>query len=325
MNIFYALSEGRGRLTETNLSAFAAFLLAPDKPHGLSDAFLRAFLAEVAKCSGEPDRFNDVLASTRLTAEIGLEKRYEGRPPRTVDIDIQIMAGDDPLQRKGHHLIIENKVKAASAQVSQLADQFACISEANRDEPAPITVVFLTPPGDASSLRAEFEALDLDGDRLHRKAWLRWTGGPDGHLSIVEIIRDLLRREATAEIEPITDYTRHTLKAFVLFLQREIVTEAAARRRFPGQAMDVIEQRPIELEGKSYVIARYSGGPVKVFDVDADQEVDAMPKLRLANEHYQLGISLLGSGGRGLNTQLLGKYVLSALSKRGLDEASGSE
>lgn len=164
----------------------------------------------------------------------------------------------------------------------------------------------------------------------HRKAWLRWTGGTQPQRSVAELIRDLLRREAIAEIEPITDYTRHTLKAFVQFLQGEIVAESVAKRRFASRdSMDVIEQRLVELDGKGYVIARYRGagtsGPVKVFDAEADQEVDAHPMLRLANLQYSLGIRLQGSGGRAINTQLLGKYVLSELTKRNIGSASDSD
>jgi hypothetical protein len=321
MNIFYSLSEGRGRLTETNLSAFAAFLLAPHMPHGLSDTFLRAFLTEVASGCGEPGRFTEVLSRPLLAAEVALEKRYDGRISRTVDIELQIMAGNGSGQHKIHHLIIENKVKAATAQTAQLAEQFASVVEADCD--APITVVFVTPPGDASALRAGFDALELDAHPLHRKALLRWTGEELGQRPVVELIREPLRREAAAEIEPITDNTRHTLKAFVLFLQREIVPEAMARRRFPTQnSMDVLKQRIVELDGQIYVIARYRNNVVKVFDADADQEVDAHPKLRLINERFGLGVQLLHNSGGRVNTQDLGKKVLAKLEQHDIGAPS---
>ncbi|WP_454875211.1 PD-(D/E)XK nuclease family protein [Paraburkholderia xenovorans] len=328
MNIFYALSEGRGRLTETNLSAFAAFLLAPHQPHGLSNAFLRAFLTEVAACCGEPERFSAALSHPLLSVEVGLEKGYGKPVSRIVDIEIKLVTGDGDAQQTVHHIVIENKVKAGAAQPQQLAEQFACISEVNRDSPTVITVVFLTPPGEAAALQAEFAALDIESRHPHRKAWLRWTGGPEGQRPVSELIRDLLRREAIADIEPITDYTRHTLKAFVQFLQQRIVDESVAKRRFASPDLtDVIEQRLVELDGKDYVITRYRGAgataPVKVFDAEADQEVDALPMLRVANAQYALGIKLYGSGGQPINTQLLGKFVLSELTRRGIGE-SGS-
>lgn len=329
MNIFYALSEGRGRLTENNLSAFAAFLLAPHQPHGLSSAFLRAFLTEVAACCGEPGRFSAALSHPLLSVEVGLEKGYGKPVSRIVDIEIKLVTGDGDTQQTAHHIVIENKIRVGAAQTRQLAEQFACISEANRDQPTAITVVFLTPPDDAAALRAEFDALEIEGRLPHRKAWMRWTGGPEGQRPVSELIRDLLRREAIADIEPITDYTRHTLKAFVQFLQRQIVAESVAKRRFASQVLtDVIEQRLVELDGRDYVITRYRGAgataPVKVFDAEADQEVDALPMLRLANAQYALGINLRGSGGGPINTQLLGKYVLSELTKRGIG-ASGTD
>ena len=304
------------RLTETNLSAFAAFLLTPHRQHGLSDAFLRAFLVEVAINTGQPDRFEDVLSAPLLSAEVGLEQRYDGPPSRTVDIDIQLMSGDGISQRKVHHLIIENKVKASAAQPSQLVEQFACVSKALRVETTcPITMVFLTPPGDSAALKTEYEALLLNGEAGHRKAWLRWGNGwPNEGKTVVDIVRSLLSREAMAEIEPITEYTRHTLKAFVLFLQGAMVTESDEKRRFPTQdAVDLIAKGIVELDGKSYLIARYTTGQVKVFDVDTDEEVYAYPKLRLANERYGLEIQLVSAGGSKINTQLLGRYVLAAL------------
>ncbi len=47
--------------------------------------------------------------------------------------------------------------------------------------------------------------------------------------------------------------------------------------------------------------------------------------LRLANDRYDLGIQLLGSGGRMINTQLLGKYVLAELAKRRIGVASSGD
>ncbi|MCP3725912.1 PD-(D/E)XK nuclease family protein [Paraburkholderia sp. CNPSo 3272] len=130
MNIFYALSEGRGRLTETNLSAFAAFLLASNKPHGLSSTFFPAFLTEVAKWSGEPKRFSAALSHPQLTVEVGLEKKYDKPLSRIVGVEIQLTTGDEDSQQAVHRIVIENKVKAGAAQTQQLAEQFACISEA---------------------------------------------------------------------------------------------------------------------------------------------------------------------------------------------------
>ncbi|WP_321917434.1 MULTISPECIES: hypothetical protein [Paraburkholderia] len=238
-----------------------------------------------------------------------------------MDIDVQIMTGEGEGQRKAHHLIVENKVKASSAQRTQLADEFACVSAAIREaDPAPITVVFLTPPGESGALRDEFGTLELDGQDAHRKAWMRWRAPAAEHQqTIVDLIRELLRREAIAEIEPITDYIRHTLKAFVLFLQREIVSESAEKRRLPSlDATDATDQRIVELDSERYLIVRYGDETVKVFDVEEDQEVDAHPKLRRTNEAYGLDVPLTYASQRIKNTRVLGKQILKALWERNL-------
>jgi len=63
-------------LIETNLSAFVAFLLELHELHGLPDVFLRSFLREVAKSTGESERFANVLWSLQLDVQVGPEKRY---------------------------------------------------------------------------------------------------------------------------------------------------------------------------------------------------------------------------------------------------------
>lgn len=129
MNLFSALSEGRGRLTETNLSAFLAFLLTPSRVHGLSDMFLRSFLAAVAQATGERERFTSVLRGKRVNAEVGLEVRHAlGSASRTVDIEIELYDADgagDSAER--HRLIIENKIRPGAAQEAQFKDEFQCV------------------------------------------------------------------------------------------------------------------------------------------------------------------------------------------------------
>lgn len=317
MNIFYALSEGRGRLTETNLSAFLAFLLTPHAPHGLGDTFLRSFLEELAQGSGDPQRFRAVLARRSISAQVGLEVRYEGTVARIVDIDLQIF--DEAMtQTKLHHVIVENKIKSAAAQLDQLREQFDCVMQALRqEEPSPVTVVFLTPPGDAGGMQAEFDGLQLDGVGANRKVWMRWRGvtAPGAPLTVVDLIRELLRREASAEIEPVTDYTRHTLKAFVQFLERVIQSPTQTTRVANPEADEVRAQREASLDGVRYLIVRYRTDAIKVFDLDSDTELAALPFLRKVNAAYGLDIPLERGPGKPINTRQLGRKVLDALAR----------
>ena len=177
MNIFSALTEGKGRLHEPSLSAFLAFLLNPTRSHGLSDSFLRAFLFVIAKSSGNPYRFDDVLNSSRLEVDIGLEIRHG---IRTVDVEITILEpnkGEDA--RELHRIIIENKIRHSAAQDHQLSEEFTgVLNELNGTDDTKITAVFLTPGSMHDALRKEFEMLSIPLDGTHAKAWLHWKGNP---------------------------------------------------------------------------------------------------------------------------------------------------
>ncbi|MGV7242801.1 PD-(D/E)XK nuclease family protein [Caballeronia sp. M23-90] len=317
MNIFYALSEGRGRLTETNLSAFLAFLLTPQAAHGFGDVFLRTFLAEIAMACGDEKRFQSVLDKRSITAQVGLEVRYEGPTPRTVDIDLQLFDGA-AAQTKLHHLIVENKIRAESAQAAQLREQFDCVRQTLREEQqTPITAVFLTPPGEARVMTSEYGSLQLDPESEHKKAWLRWRQNLNeanvSSRTIVDLIRDLLRKEASAEIEPISDYTRHTLKAFVQFLERVIQPTSIARSQSASDADVVLAQKEVDLEGRRYLIVRYASDAIKLFDNETDQELAAHPLLRKINATYGLNVPLERGPGKPINTRQLGRKVLDAL------------
>ncbi|KAA0996159.1 hypothetical protein FVF58_50290 [Paraburkholderia panacisoli] len=317
MNIFYALSEGRGRLTETNLSAFLAFLLTPQAAHGFGDVFLRTFLDEIATACGDRQRFQAVLDKRSITAQVGLEVQYDGPAPRIVDIDLQLF-DDAATQKKLHHLIIENKIRAGAAQAVQLKEQFECVRQTLREEePCPVTAVFLTPPGEARVMTLEYDSLLLDAAIEHKKAWLRWRRNTmEENVSsrtIVDLIRDLLRKEASAEIEPISDYTRHTLKAFVQFLERVMQPASLGRSQIGSDSDAVVAQKEVMLDGRRFLIVRYATDAVKLFDGESDRELAAHPLLRKINVAYGLNVPLERGPGRPINTRQLGRKVLDAL------------
>lgn len=315
MNIFQSLSQGYGRLTETNLSAFLRFLLNPHEAHGFSDLVLRHFLRAVACSCGQPNRFEDALLNTVLDAAIGLEVTYSGDHPQRIDLEIEIFDGVGEQQRKLHHIVVENKVKASSAQSDQLARQFECVSQAmSEEEPSPITMVFLTPPGDDDRLKRQFDGLSIDARSPHRKAWVRWHGVDHSQETIVSLLRRVLVMEAQAEIEPIADYMRHTLKAFAMFLERNVELSQQKRmvRAEPGS---IVAREVVTIGEHLYTITRTADGVVQVLD-EAQEEVRAYPILRQVNDAYGLELTLTGSTGRQINTQLFGRRVLERLGAR---------
>jgi len=312
MNIFYALSEGRGRLTETNFSAFLAFLLNPHGAHGFADIFLRTFLKEIAKASGEVDRFKAALKSRSISSQVDLEIRYENR---TVDIDIQIF---DDEGEKLHHVVIENKINLFAANPEQLKDQFSCVQKILSEEKfCPITMVFLTPSGGSKAMSTEFDALKFGDDCGHKKAWIRWRNNSDEDIasrSVVDLIRELLHFEATAHIEPIGDYARHTLKAFVQYIEHAIQLPGdRSQVRSGSDENDVISQMDVSVDGTVFKISRFGSNVITAFDIDSNIKVPALPLLRKVNVLYDLKVPLERAPGKPYNTQQLGQKILDKL------------
>lgn len=315
MNIFRALSEGNGRLSETNLSAFLAYLLNPSQTHGLGDRFLRSFLQAVADGCGQPDRFANVLRMPAIRADVGLEvKREHNGVTRTVDVDVTLieeLIGSE--QRDAHQLIIENKIKASAADREQFRDEFDC-ARADVDATTSVTAVFLTPDLQNAALQQQYDALQIAAKNEDAKTWLHWNGGGDSQ-SVVDMLRELLHMEQEAKIEPINEYTRHTIKAFINFI--EVLLKRSTRgAAFRTADMPVAEEKQVTLgQDERYRLVLFSNGAVKVFteDDNCNEEVAALGILKKVNQALNLKVSLTYSTGRNKNTRQLGKEVIAAI------------
>lgn len=328
MNIFTVLSQGRGRLNEENLSAMLGYLLTPSQTHGLGDTFLRLFLAALGEACGDAGRFRNVpLGGKAIRAEMFLESPYDVRNRRRViDIELRIFvrslnpatgtAEDSEL----HRIIIENKVKTQAADSAQLKDEFlGVVQDVEDDESVAITVVFLTPPGESTRFSAEYEALDALTLGGHRKAWLRWAGPADDRHHVVSLLRHLLHQEAEAEIAPIADYLRHTIKAFIRHIQE---SPAGSLRRVSDprespELGDITQVLLVQLGSVVYQLERYESTSVRVLNTGAQRYEVAKPILRSINEGKQLGVDLLRANGRTKNTRTLGRDVMRALLEQG--------
>lgn len=314
MNIFFALTEGRGRLSETNLSAFLAFLLAPHHAHGLSDTFLQSFLTAVSTLSGDKHRFAN-LSREKIDVEIGLEVRYPGQTKdRIVDIEIKLFEEtSNGEQREIHRLIIENKIKQGAAQEPQFKEEFGLALE-DIEQDTRITAVFLTPDGAIPSLTAEYGQLVIPDSSPYQKVWLRWNSvtAEVSTPSVVGLTRAMLRQEALAEIEPVSEYTRHTLKAFVQFIEG-ILARNETRNPTDQNNSGIAEERQVSIDGRFYRLVRFDDKVIKIFDLDTGQENTAKPLLRRLNEEANLGVELLLKSGNKKNTRQLGRDILHKL------------
>lgn len=327
MNIFTVLSQGKGRLNEENLSAMLGFLLSPSQTHGLGDTFLRQFLGAVAEACNDPQRFDDVLHSSKPTrTEVFLETAYSlGKQRRVIDIEVQISAKQfnvttsDTEYTEVHRIAIENKVKEQAADREQLREEFiGLLQDLEADEKIKVTMVFLTPPGESVKFADEFTALDESTLGVHKKAWLRWAGQDEQQHHMVALIKELLRQEDQAYISPVSDYIRHTLKAFV----RHIVESPAGSTtkvvdsKAP-EVGDMIQMLAVNVGGITYQLERYESSTVRVLNTETQEYEVVKPILRKINVEKDLKVSLTQPGGRNKNTRTLGRDIMRELVEQG--------
>ena len=298
MNIFNALSaRADSKLREPNLSAVLAYFLHPGKDHGLGDTFLKAFLEIIG-----------VVDETRLReARFAKTKVYPEEPikdeKRTIylDIVIEVVNSQGDLLR---YITVENKIKSSAANTKQLNRYYnALIKDKDNDNRKnKITMVFLTPEPKTKKLKEEYCGLKqlpetAENPDIDNKKWLHWTGTESIHTMIRN---DILKKEAEGEISPINEYTKHTLKAFVMHLQK------------PTDLGDVRESIHY-IDDHKYTIERYTSGAIRVYK--DGKECIAKKILRHINDKENFG--LIDSNNRNKkNTYQLGEQIIKKLKKK---------
>lgn len=329
MNIFTALSQGKGRLNEENLSAMLGFLLSPTKSHGFRDIFLQRFLKVVAEASGNNDRFADVLGRGSLIhADVLLEYPYKltDKKRRVIDIEIRIyedaLTADDTQTAELHRILIENKIRSSAADPTQLREEFEAVIQHVESDETQITMVFLTPSGNSSKLTEEYENLSLDLLGEHKKAWLYWVDDNDND-HVVKLLRGLLKSELEAEIPPMSEYVRHTIKAFIVHISDNI-TESIKKKRRSTDIGAVRETVTVRTDNGVYRIDRYESGTIRTFDVGKELEQELSPTkpiLRQLNEEMSLDVDLFAATGKEKITRTMGQHIMKAIVDQGKEYA----
>ena len=311
MNIFDALSMGKGRLNEENLSALLGYLLTPSQSHGIGHSFLGLLLDTLREDHKVPlDHLQDL---DRLTVDVQLEERFdfEGKG-RTVDLVLRFFNQRSGSRVAGeaqelHRIAIENKIRVGAADKTQLREEFLGIKEEIGLDSVPLTMIFLTPDRNSHKLREEYEQLTPELLGTHRKVWLTWDKVTTPNRAVLELLAQLLKLERDVVIPPMTEYLRHTLKAFVRHVSRKLSDTTSKRRSETGEVTDEIS---VEIGGAAYRLERYQSTTIKLFNVEREEYEMAKPLLRQLILERHLAISLTNSAGNEKNTRTLGREVL---------------
>lgn len=117
MNIFEALSYGKGRINEENTSSFLAYLLKGDESHGLRYEFLERFLKK--SCGIDID-------VSDYSVSVELEKGFKHNEKEKCFIDILLTLEDD--NKRKIIFGIENKITSKSCKTNQLKKEYIGIT-----------------------------------------------------------------------------------------------------------------------------------------------------------------------------------------------------
>jgi hypothetical protein len=220
VNIFKVLASGRKSFQEETASAILAWLMNPAMEHGLGSILLAEFVRDLSGGSTCPSEFKALPG--RLTPR--LRNENEDVPICRCALEYNVGTGfiDIVFFIDQWMLSIENKIYAASiGDTQQLAKQYQGLKERHPDLRA--CSVFLVPieggPEVPDPLVEEtFGNLSVaPGDFKQIVTWQE--NGRNGAPSISGLLQRILTQESTGRIDPVPEYTRHTLKALVAFIE----------------------------------------------------------------------------------------------------------
>ena len=274
------------------MSAMLGYLLDSNKDHGLGDAFIRKFIEYQ-----EYSEFNEILNSGFINSQVALEEPYQLNGKRK-DIDIQIIILNEK-KEEIYRIVIENKIKVGAANPKQLQDYYHAILE-EENEIKNLHIIFLTPDSKSTQLKHEYNNLILNEEAPHTKKWIFWTEEKGG--GVLSIMKDILALEVQGDINPINEYMRHTLKAFIL--HSSSITEPRSDRtmRTGEDIGEIIDEAIIETKNGKYRVVKRDSTQIQVFNLESNDKEMARRILSQFIDENGLDIEH-----RKYNTRTIGK------------------
>ncbi len=323
MNIFKALSEGNGKISETNVTSFMSYLL--DSSNELNNAFFVLFLNLIDK-SLETDNLFDLLDLKKNSIReqiISFSNEYvvTSEPEYTIIIENGRKQIPDILLRissknEGEdlaYIIIENKISKHALKKGQIEKQYNYFKRSEDfDKSKPIYSLLITPDDNA------FERLIVKAEETNSKTvWLKWTNHIEKEQSIEASLRKLIKYEQNAEIEPIDPNTQFIIKSFIDYIATEFSYRESGKRNMSFKGFDEVGKAYAEIRESIYYIKRFSNNMIRIFDKNDNlMEIEVMPILKEINKKYNLRINLNHPTGYAKNTQVLGKDIINGLKER---------
>ena len=216
MNIFKVIASSGTTFREKFTSSILAWLLNPTMEHGLGFSFMESFVNSINK-----EKFlkltsqlhpslenNDSIENIdwMCSIELNVEKAF-------IDVVFTI---DKWL------FAIENKIYSSSATENQLKREYQGLKQDSRFKDYNICMIYLVPiSGDFLDKKILSEIETLNVDKNDYKTIMTWQPNDLNYPSFSKVLSEIIQKEHSCEIEPVHEYTRHTLKAFIQFINND--------------------------------------------------------------------------------------------------------
>jgi hypothetical protein len=318
MNIFKALSEGHGQISETNITSFVSYLL--NSSNELKNSFFVLF-AELIDTQLNENKICELLnikqklirdkiihfSNSYIVSSVPEHRIKKDDKHLIPDMLVRIFSKDK--EEIKVFFLIENKIKKGSLTSGQLEKQMSFFKKSDEDyiENIPVYSIFITPDDDIFKSFYE-SAKNNNVDTI----WLKWVNHIECEISIEAVLRELVKHEQKAEIEPIDQNTLYIIKSFVDYLATEFSEKEQRKLSFSVDGFKVVTQAETKIDNINYTIKKFENKMIRVFDADDELlDIKVKPFLRKINKEYNLCIEE-----EGKNTQVLGEEYIVALNKK---------
>jgi len=309
MNIFKALSQGNGQISETNVTSFLSFLLNGTNEFG--GTFLLLFAKHLNSLEMElnitGNKFRDKLqdfnrkykfsAIPEVRAQVGNKWQI---------IDTVLTISEKNTDNDVAYILIENKIKKSAIKENQCSEQLEYFLRCEDfQENVPVYSLLITPPDKSFELMYNHIL-----EKNIKSIWLSWTDNSLGLGSIEGIIREMINLENCLEVPPINDNSKYILKSFVEHISTEL-SEKTKEMNYSTSGSNILEFATYELNDRPYFLKRFDNDMIRIYD-EEDNLINGMvkPILRTLIDKYELDIDI-----KNINTRTLGKNVIRELNK----------
>jgi hypothetical protein len=318
MNIFKALSEGHGQISETNITSFLSYLL--NSSNELKNSFFVLF-SQLIDTGLNENKICDLLnikqklirekiiyfSNSYIVSSVPEHRIRKDGKHLIPDILVRIYSKNK--EEIKVFFLIENKIKKGAISQGQLEKQVSYFKDSDEDyvQNIPIYSIFITPDDDA------FQASYKNAKNENKNTvWLKWTNHVKCNESIEAILREVIKYEHKAEIEPIDLNTQFIIKSFIDYLATEFSKKERSKMNYSVSGFEVVASAEINIDNNDYTIKKFENKMIRIFDNEDELlYIPVKPFLRKINIEYKLGIEE-----EGKNTQVSGEEYIVALNKK---------